>query len=142
MKLFSLAIASAAFPIKLVILECLEAKFIGNQLCWSHVLIKFNRPETFSKRDSSTGVFQWILQNFKNISGQLLLNVNWCKASYSKCARLPHQRLPGMNTKFNKIVQFFFTKYFGFLSSTSLRNGQVAKKLSKKLHSNILGKYK
>ena len=58
MKLFSLAIASAAFPIKLVILECLEAKFIGNQLSWSHVLIKFNRPETLSKRDSSTGVFQ------------------------------------------------------------------------------------
>ena len=112
MKLFSLAIASAAFPIKLVILECLEAKFIGNQLCWSHVLIKFNRPETLSKRDSSTGVFQWILQNFKNISGQLLLNVNWCKASYSKCARLPHQRLPGMKTKFNKIVQFFFYKIF------------------------------
>ena len=137
MKLFSLAIASAAFPIKLVILECLEAKFIGNQLCWSHVLIKFNRPETLSKRDSSTGVFQWILQDFKNISGQLLLNVNWCK-----CARLPHQMLPGMKTKFNKIVQFFFNKIFWIFEFYVSKKWTGEKKVVEKITLNNLGKYK
>ena len=137
MKLFSLAIASAAFPIKLEILECLEAKFIGNQLCWSHVLIKFNRPETLSKRDSSTGVFQWILQDFKNISGQLLLNVNWCK-----CAHLPHQMLPGMKTKFNKIVQFFFNKIFWIFEFYVSKKWTGEKKVVEKITLNNLGKCK
>ena len=42
--------------------------FTEKQLCQSLFLIKLQawRPTNLSKRDSYTGVFLWILQNFKN----------------------------------------------------------------------------
>ena len=41
-------------------------KFTWKHLCWSIVFNKVAglRPETLLKRDSSTGVFRWILWNF------------------------------------------------------------------------------
>ena len=58
-------------------------KFIGKHLCWSLFLIKLQavRPATSLKRNSSTGVFLWLLKNFQehifllNASGLLLLVV-------------------------------------------------------------------
>ena len=42
------------------------AIFTGKHLCWSLLLIDLqaSKPATFFKRDSSTSVFLWILQNF------------------------------------------------------------------------------
>ena len=40
--------------------------FTGKHMCWSLFLIKLQgySPETLLKRNSNTGVFLWILQNF------------------------------------------------------------------------------
>ena len=38
--------------------------FTGNHLCWSLFIIKLQRPATFLKRDSDTGVLRWNLQSF------------------------------------------------------------------------------
>ena len=50
---------------KAVLKNC--ATLTGKHLCWSISLIwlQYFRSATLLKRDSNTGVFRWILQNFK-----------------------------------------------------------------------------
>ena len=45
------------------------AILIGKHLCWSLFLINLQayKPATLLQRDSNTGVFLWILKNFKNL---------------------------------------------------------------------------
>ena len=48
--------------------------FTGKHLCWSLFLIKLRvwRPATLFKRESNTGVFLWILQNFQEYFSRML----------------------------------------------------------------------
>ena len=62
------------------------AMFIGKLMSWSLFLIKFQafRPATLLRRDSNTGVFLWILQNFYELlSYKTSANGRfWIKFSY------------------------------------------------------------
>ena len=112
MKLFSLAIASAAFPIKLVILECVEAKFIWNHLCWSHVLISLIDLKLYQKETPAlvfSSEFCKILRTSRDNCSWMLIGVKL----HIRNAHVFHTKgYLEWRLNLTKLYNFFFYKIF------------------------------